>query len=137
MKAILSAILCFFLISCTSSNLVHFANNYDEIARTEDSIPSLSARILRVREFGECIDNVCPKEVLYIAISEFGEYPEQKLYQTKEADEWHFIEWKHIPALAEQDPTISFTLKSINNNVESMHSVSANLNTIKYEIKKR
>ncbi len=35
MKAILSAIFCVFLISCTSNNLVHFANNYDEIARTD------------------------------------------------------------------------------------------------------
>lgn len=137
MKAILSAIFCVFLISCTSNNLVHFANNYDEIARTDDSVPSLSARILRVREFGECINNVCPKEVLYIALSEFGEYPEQKLYQTKKADEWYFIAWKHIPAVGEHEPTISFTLKSVNDNVESMHSVSANLNTIKYETKKR
>lgn len=134
MKAILVILLCFLLFSCANTNLVYFANNYQEIARTDDAVPTLSSRVIKVREFGECTNSSCPKEVLYITISEFGEYPEQRLYQTKKADEWQFIEWNHIPPLGEQNPTISFTMKSVNNNIETNYSVRVNLKTIEYKI---
>ena len=126
-----------FLSSCATNNLVNFANNYEEVARTSDTVPTLSARILRLREFGECINSKCPKEKLYIAISEFGEYPEQRLYITDRADEWRFVEWNYIPKLADPEPTIIFTILNKRGNKETLFYVKANIDSITYEEKER
>jgi len=65
--------------SCAKTDLVYFANNFETIAQTDNSIPTLFSRLLRVREPGGCDYNKCPKEVIYITVSEFGEHPEQAL----------------------------------------------------------
>ena len=139
MKFIFTFLLTIFATSCTnySHDLIYFANNYKEIAKTNDKIPTLSARIIKLSDFGECDNSTCPKEVIYIAISESGEYPEQKLYITEKADEWTFIKWNHIPDSGETDQAITFTLKRINNNNEQDYKVRVDLNTITYDNIKR
>lgn len=136
MKSIFLLLLTVFIASCTnhSQELVYFVNNYEEITKTKDTSPTLSARILKLRESGECDNNVCPKEVLYIAISEFGEYPEQNLYITEKADKWSFVKWNHIPELGETDQTITLTLKRVNHSNELLYQVKMDLNAITYNI---
>ena len=132
MKIITLLICSLFVISCERTDLVHFTNNFEVIAQTDNTLPTLSSRLLKVREFGECDNNSCPKEVVYIAVSEFGEYPEQALYVSPKANKWQFIEWNHIPQLGESNPTIIFTLKSTNNSVAKIYTIKVNLLNIEY-----
>ncbi len=57
------------------------------------------ARILKVSDFGECdgTPSSCPKSTIYISVSEYGEYPEQKLYKLPKMHQWKFISWKYLP----------------------------------------
>jgi len=137
MKFITLLVTSLLIVSCAKNDLVHFTNNFEVIAQTDNTLPTLSSRLLRVREFGECDQNKCPEEVLYITVSEFGEYPDQSLYVTPKANKWQFVEWNHIPKLGELNPTLIFTLKKTNKNIEKNITVKANLSTIEYINKKR
>lgn len=123
--------------SCSDNDLVFFANNLEEISKTDNVVPTLSARIFKLRDFGECYESKCPEEVLYIAVSEFGEYPEQKVYVTPKANDWYFTKWEKIPSLGETDPKLVFLLRNTTNGVEKNIRVEASLTDIKYIIKKR
>lgn len=136
MRALILILFSFIVISCSNNNLVFFANNLEEISRTDNSVPTLSSRIYKLRDFGECYEKQCPKEVLYITVSEFGEYPEQKVYVTPKANEWHFIKWEKIPSLGEIDPKLVFLVRSVTNGVENNITVKASLVEIKYINKK-
>jgi len=109
------------LVACSDTktsvhdDLVFFANNYQLISETENKVPTLSARIFKLREFGECDSGKCPKEYVYIALSEFGEFPQQ--------NEWQFLEWVEIPALGDKDRTLIFKMKGILNNIETKYIV--------------
>lgn len=137
MRIVALIISSIFVSSCVKHDLVYFANNFEEIARTDNTIPTLSTRLLKLREHGECFENKCPHEVLYITVSEFGEYPDQKLYITPKANEWQFTGWKHIPKLGEDNPTITFTLKSTNEGIQNNITVKVNLAGIEYVNEKR
>lgn len=123
------------LVSCSTINLVYFANNFEIIAETDGTKPTLSSRILKLREEGECDNGKCPNEVLYIAVSEFGEYPKQMLYVTPKVQDWTFINWEHIPDMGEHDQTLIFNLKSVDAGSEKHHKVEASLSHIKYVTK--
>jgi len=110
MKIITILVCLLFVVSCAKTDLVHFTNNFEVIAQTDNTLPTLSSRLLKVREFKECDNNSCPKEVVYIAVSEFGEYPEQALYISPKANKWQFIEWNQIPAPGDPNPTTIFIL---------------------------
>jgi len=137
MKILAIFILSLSILSCSKFDSVHFINNFEEIAKTANTIPTLSSRILKIREFGECDSNICPSEILYIAVSEFGEYPEQKLYKTPKADEWSFVNWEHIPQLGEANPTLIINLKSRNKKKVNYYKVKANLKTVIFTEVKR
>lgn len=132
MKIITLLLIASSIISCAKPDLVYFANNFEEIAKTDNTVPTLSSRLLKLREHGECFENKCPQESLYITVSEFGEYPDQSLFITPKANEWHFTGWQHIPELGENNPTIIFTLKSIDKKIEKNYKVKVNLTNIEY-----
>jgi len=127
------------LVACSDTktsvhdDLVFFANNYQLISETENKVPTLSARIFKLREFGECDSGKCPKEYVYIALSEFGEFPQQKLYVSNGAHEWQFLEWVEIPALGDKDRTLIFKMKGILNNIETKYIVVASLEGIEFK----
>ncbi len=125
------------IMSCSNNDLVFFANNLEEVSKTNNTVPTLSSRIYRLRDLGECYEKKCPEEVFYITVSEFGEHPEQKIYVTPKASKWHFVKWENIPSLGETDPKLTFSLKSITNGIEKSFTVKASLTEIKYIIKKR
>ena len=132
MRILILILITISIISCARSDLVYFANNFEEIAKTDNTVPTLSSRLFKLREHGECFEKKCPREELYITVSEFGEYPEQRLFITPKANEWHFTGWKHIPELGENNPTIIFTLKSIDNGITKNYKVKVNLKNIEY-----
>lgn len=78
-------------------HLVDLLNNFEMLAETAG--PPYMARVLRLREFGECdgTPQSCPQAILYIAVSTLGEDPDQKLYRFPKAYGWDFVEWKALP----------------------------------------
>lgn len=118
------------------SGLVFFANNFQLMSETKNIKPTLFARLLKLREFGECDSGKCPGEVVYVAVSEFGEYPEQRLYVTKQADEWHFAGWEHVPASGREKQVIVFKMKSKINGIETEHTIKVSLDNIEYTDRK-
>jgi hypothetical protein len=71
-------------------------NNLEVIASIEKKF---SIKVIRVRENGECdgTPQSCPQESLYIAVSEYGEYPDQTVYVLPRAYGWHFDRWVAPP----------------------------------------
>lgn len=118
--------------SVTNPELVFFANNFELLAETPQDRQTISARVFKTREFGECDNGKCPKEQVYIAVSEFGEYPEQRLYVSAPADEWEFSGWQAAPATKSGSPVVVFDLQSKSGESEQRYSVTASLSGIEF-----
>jgi hypothetical protein len=75
---------------------------------------ALRVRVLSVPEQGECdgTPQSCPQVELFIAVSGFDEYPDQRVYQLPRRYDWRFIEWGRFPD--EDGPTdyVEFTLEA-------------------------
>ncbi len=142
MRILLVLFFALLLASCANkdvshdSELVFFANNFQLMSETKNIKPTLFARLLKLKELGECDAGKCPGEVVYIAVSEFGEYPEQRLYVTKQADEWHFSGWEYVPASGRERQVIVFKMKSITNGIETEHTIKVSLDNIEYTDRK-
>ena len=91
--------------------LVEILNNFEILAERRE--PPYATRVLRLREHGECngTPQSCPQATLYIAISNFGERPDQKLYRLPKAFGWEFVRWKALPKKEGRDSFIIFELK--------------------------
>ncbi len=80
--------------------LIHALANLEILAEAKwPESKGMAVRILRVRDHGECDGSpqTCPKSTLYIAVSEYGEYPEQKVYRLPKRHDWKFSAWRHLP----------------------------------------
>ncbi|MDO8287802.1 MAG: hypothetical protein Q7T44_01145 [Parvibaculum sp.] len=91
--------------------LIAFANNAVLIAESKKE--PIAVRIYGLQNFGECDgtgDN-CPKTSLYIAVSEFGEYPDQKLYKLDEANIWKFIHFISFPKYDHETSFVKFLVE--------------------------
>jgi len=71
-----------------NKNLVSILNSI-VLIREIDKLP-LHIRIFEFQEYGECdgAPSTCPGKILYIAVSSYDEYPDQKLYKTLKAESW-------------------------------------------------
>ncbi len=96
-------------------NLVHLLNDFEILAEIKK--PPFSLRVIRLSDHGECngTPQTCPKRNLYIAVSTYDEYPEQKLYVLPKANGWEFIRWINIPDEEREDSfvTLEITKKVI------------------------
>jgi hypothetical protein len=119
------------LASCSTPNLEHILNDFDIIGKS-DSTPPLSVRILKLRDHGECNNSTCPKEQLYIAVSEFGEFPQQRIYTSPKRDSWKFISWVKHADFSENNPTAIFQVKSQVGNSIIKENISVNLDKATY-----
>lgn len=74
--------------------LITILNNMEVAADNTKIHKNLSIRIIKVKDFGECDSKPesCPKEKMYVAVSEYGEYPEQKLFVVQSYG-WEFVRW--------------------------------------------
>lgn len=77
-----------------NKDLIHVLNNF-EIMTESGKGDELSIRLMKVKDQGECDGSPqsCPKSAVYAAVSELGEYPEQRLYQLPKMHNWRFVRW--------------------------------------------
>jgi hypothetical protein len=77
-----------------NKELSYVLNNF-EIMTESGKGDELSIRLMKVQDQGECDGSPqsCPKSAVYAAVSELGEYPEQKLYQLPKMHNWRFVRW--------------------------------------------
>jgi hypothetical protein len=73
--------------------------NFEIIAEAGLLKSPIWVRIIKVMAHDECDGSpeTCPKSTIYIATSEYGEYPEQKVFQLKKMHGWEFVEWVSFP----------------------------------------
>jgi hypothetical protein len=71
-------------------------------------------RIVKVQDHGECdgSPNTCPKSRVYIAVSEYGEYPEQKVYRLPSRHNWEFVGWIKLPQTDNPQDYVHFRLRA-------------------------
>jgi hypothetical protein len=97
------------------ADLAKIINNMEIIAKqdreTTKSLPE-AIPLVRVGSDGECdgTPESCPTETVYIAVSEYGEYPDRKRYQLPASHGWAFKEWLHLPKQEADDNYFKFTM---------------------------
>jgi hypothetical protein len=96
--------------------LVNLLNGYEVLAERKE-LP-YAIRVLRLRDHGECdgTPQSCPQETLFVAVSEFGEYPDQKVFKLPKSYGWEFVSWK---VLAKQEGRESFSILEVKEQVIS------------------
>ena len=133
MKLFLSVFLTLLLSACSQQGFISdFANNAELIAKTDNKTPTLDVKIYKLSEQGECSADVCPQQRLYIAVSEFGEDPEQMLYKTQLADNWVFSKWKQLPTLGQLPYSVSFEVQKTLDTAKYTQEITVSLEGIEY-----
>ena len=82
------------LLPIKNKDLTSVLNNFSVLVESGKG-DELSIRLIKVQDQGECDGSpqTCPKSTVYAAISELGEYPEQRLYQLPKKHNWRFVRW--------------------------------------------
>lgn len=95
-----------------SIDLVSFLNNFTVIGDSSSlsSVP-LSARVIAIRDSKVCYTESkgCENQMLYIAVSEYDEEPEQAVYSSVFARAWEFEDIK----FNEKDGCLDIRLKKV------------------------
>lgn len=93
--------------------LTSLITDSEVLAKLERKSSPYYIRIVRLREHGECDGDLtsCPQESLYIAVSSYDEYPEQKVYVLPKAYGWKFSRWHNIPKQESPDGYVTISLK--------------------------
>ena len=95
-----------------SGDLVKILNDLEILATLDPSVDpeaTYHIQVYRVRDDGECDGkpDTCPKEVVYIAISDLGDSPEARnVYALPPAYGWTFEHWTHV---ATSDAPVDYT----------------------------
>ena len=82
-------------------DLVNFLTGIEILG--ERRFPPLAVRIIKFRPDGECDPEPpdCPRATLYVSVSEFGEFPDKKVYVVTGSYGWSFQRW--LPPTSESD----------------------------------
>ena len=91
---------CAELDSIRDTELVKILTNIEVLAVADQpKSKGMYTRILKLQEHGECSGspNTCPKSRIYIAVSEYGEAPQHKVYRLPSRHNWEFVEWIKLP----------------------------------------
>ena len=104
------------LSTVKNQDLVSLLNDMEmiaELGRDPRAESAYVVRLIRVQEPGECdgTPESCPVQHLYVAVSEFGEMPDQNLYQLPEAHGWDFDTMVEMPKSASDDTFATFHMK--------------------------
>ena len=88
-------------------------NGLTIMAQRQDPV---SIRIIVLKHFGECDSGPdplsCPTQDAFVAISEAGQFPQQKLFRLPPGFGWHFVDWKTVPkSLDDPKSFIVFQMK--------------------------
>ncbi len=136
MRIIVILVTILFSSACSTFDLKHFLNDFELLAQTEDNTPTLSVRVLKIKEQGECGSQTCPQEQLYIAVSEYGEYPEQNVFVSSQADVWEFSGWKTLPKLGEHPYKVVFDVTTKDGDRYFLQTITLDTKTIAYSERK-
>jgi hypothetical protein len=97
-----------------TEDLVKILNDMELIASQDPAVnlgSAYSVRVYRVMDDGECdgVPETCPKQTVYIAISDIGDPPEvRKVYTLPSSYGWDFDRWTHVPSKETPDDFIEF-----------------------------
>ena len=77
----------------SNQELIQLLANVEVLAKVEG--PPLRVSVLRVQDHGECDGSpkTCPLSVIYLAVSEYDEYPKQNVYLLPKRHSWEFVSW--------------------------------------------
>ena len=117
------------LLTLSDTKLSHILADFVVLAKAgRPESPNMTARILKVQDFGECdgSPSSCPKSKLYISVSEYGEFPEQKVFVLPESHNWEFVGWDSFPEYEGPTDYITFKVKSQRPNLDFSKSWWAN-----------
>jgi hypothetical protein len=96
-----------------NGELVRLLNDMEIIAEYNDNkVSPYFIRIIRLRGEGECDPYPkCPGETLYIAVSNYDEAADQKLFVLPKAYGWSFEKWLEFPGSEDPDEFVKILLK--------------------------
>jgi hypothetical protein len=103
------------LESVSDAELTEVLANFQILAVADhQQSRSMYVRILKVQDHGECSGspNTCPKSRIYITVSEYGEYPEQKVYRLPPRHNWEFVGWIKLPHTDNPQDYVQLRLKA-------------------------
>ena len=113
---------------------VHLLNDSKTVAEIKEirKLP-YAVRILQLQDRGECDGKpeTCPQEELYIAVSTYDEYPDQKVYVLPKSYGWKFVGWKLLP---KQEGMKQFIIFEVSRKVISKNPEKGWWSEEKYEV---
>lgn len=94
--------------------IVQILANFKILAEVGFPESKVHVRVIEAMDHGECAGGpaTCPKSTIYIATSEYGEYPEQKVFQSEKLHGWEFVDWVSFPESEGPDDYIVFNMKA-------------------------
>jgi len=113
--------------------LVRLLNNFEVVAKIKE-LP-YAARIIRLQDEGECAASkpeTCPQQELYIAVSTWDEYPDQKVYVVPKSYGWKFLRWKVLP---KEEGMNQFIIFEVSRKVISKNLAKGWWSEEKYEVR--
>lgn len=117
---------------CSSVDVAFLLNEQTLIAETTPKKPPLNVKVFKVTEHGECFENQCPLSQLYIAVSEYGEYPNQAYYISPKRNNWLFVKWIKLADFSEVTPSSDLLVSYQIKGKTILETISVNVETISY-----
>jgi len=102
------------LATVQNEELARVLANFEMLAQAKDpESKGMYVRVLKLQDPGECDGSpeTCPQSTIYIAVSEYGEFPAQKVYQLPKGHNWEFVGWVKLPATDSPTDYVQLTLK--------------------------
>lgn len=95
------------------NNMTVVADRQMDTSGLADRLPYTMRIVTVPTSFVECGDDPisCPKFFAYIAVSEFAEYPVQKLFKLPESYGWSFVSWDSDPRSLSSEDYFVVTLR--------------------------
>lgn len=122
-----------FISACSSIDVAHILNEQVLIAETSPQKPPTNVRVYKVADSGECASETqCPLSQLYIAISEYGEYPKKAFYVSPKKMNWQFVKWIKEANFSEEEPTTVFEVSYEVKEKLFFERITVSLNSISY-----
>ncbi|GAD31874.1 conserved hypothetical protein [Photobacterium leiognathi lrivu.4.1] len=120
----------------TNVDLAFLLNNQRLVATTpKEIVPPLAVKVYSLTENGECDNGKCPQTQLYIAVSQYGEIPQQTYYVTEKQPNLTFEHWDWMKTTkySEKRPSVSFVTSHIKNGKKVLETITVDMSDVHYE----
>jgi len=97
-----------------NQELANVLANFQVLAKVDHKDSAIRVQIVEVMDDGECdgVPQTCPKSVIYVTASEYGEYPQQKTFKLPKKHGWEFVEWVTFTDYEGPDNYVELKLKA-------------------------